>query len=129
MATTGQPTSALKFIAPPYPGGSSSPDLLKFTDERLTPTAQSGNDLAITMHRSYVDASGVTNQALDVHTLTAEAGAGSDHVLALASGDTGTNLVQTLLTDGNIAVGYGDGSNDPLQVRVFDPNGRRSGRP
>ena len=129
VATTGKPTSALKFIAPPYPNGSSSQDLLNYSFQRLTPTAQGGNDLAIIMRYSYVDASGTTQQALDVHTLNAETGVGTDHVVALAGGDTNTNLTQTVLANGNIAVGYGDGSSDPLQVQIFDPNGKMVGAP
>lgn len=129
VSTSGQPTSALTFIAPPYPGGSSSPDLLNYSYVRLKPTATNGNDLAIIMRYSYVDASGTTQQALDVHTLNAETGAGTDHVVALASGDTNTSLTQTVLSNGDLAVGYGDGTNDPFQVQVFDPSGRAVGAP
>ena len=129
VATDGQPSSGLTYIAPPYPSGSTSPELSNFSYERLMPSLTNSNDLAIIMRYSYVDTSGNTHQAIDVHTLNAESGAGSDHVISLASADTNTNLAQTVLSNGNFAVGYGDGTNDPFQVQIFDTNGNAIGRP
>lgn len=129
VATNGQPTSGLTLLTPPYPTQSSSPDLLNFNYERLTPTAADGNDLAVIMRYSYVDASGATQQAVDVKTLNAESGSGTDHVVALLSADTNTSLADTVLANGDLAVGYGDGTNDPFQVQLFDPNGNQVGSP
>ena len=129
VSTTGQPTSPLTMITPPYPTGSGSPDLLNFGYERLTPATPGGNDLAIIMRYSYVDASGATHQALDVHTLNAESGVGSDHVIALASGDTDSDLTQTVLANGDLAVGYDDGSSRPFKVQIFDKGGSPIGAP
>lgn len=129
VATSGQPTSELTFVAPPYPTGSTGQDLLNYSFERLAPATPDANDLAIIMRYSYVDASGATQQALDFHTLNAESGAGSDDVVSLSSGDTDSDLTQTTLSNGDIAVGYGDGSSDPLQVQIFDPNGNAVGAP
>ena len=129
VSNSGQPTSAITLIEPPYPTGSSSPDLLNFAFEPLTPTAASGNDLAIIMRYSYVDASGATQEALDVHTLNTATNVGSDHVVRLAGSDTDSNLTETVLANGDIAVGYDDGSSQPLKVQIFDTNGNALGAP
>ena len=129
VSTTGRATSGLTTITPPYPAGSTSPDLLNFSFERLTPATPDGNDLAVILRYSYVDASGTTRQALDVHTLNAETGVGKDHVIGLASGDADTDLTQTILANGDLAVGYDDGSSHPFKVQVFDTNGNAIGAP
>lgn len=129
VSTTGQPSGGLTLITPPYPTGSTSPDLLNYSYERLTPTAASQNDLAIIMRYSYVDASGATQEALDVHTLNTATGVGADHTIALAGTDTDTSLTQTVLANGDIAVGYNDGSSQPLKVQIFDTNGNPLGAP
>ena len=61
--------------------------------------------------------------------MNAESGSGTDHVVALSSADTNTSLADTVLANGDLAVGYGDGTNDPFQVQLFDPNGNQVGSP
>lgn len=129
VSPTGQPSSGLTLIKPPYPAGSSSPDLLNYSFSRLTPTATSPNDLAIIMRYSYVDASGVNREALDIHTLNTATGVGADQVISLASTDTDSSLTQTVLANGDLAVGYNDGSSQPLKVQIFDTNGNPLGAP
>ena len=129
VATSGQPSSSLTLLTPPYPSDATSPDLLNFNEERLTPTSSNSNDLAVIMRYSYADATGTTQQAIDVKTLNAESGAGTDHSIALSNGDTDSDLTSTVLANGNLAVGYGNGSDDPYQVQVFDPNGNKVGSP
>ncbi len=88
VSPSGQLSSGLTLITPPYPSDATSPDLLNFNDERLTPTTSSSNDLAVIMRYSYADATGTTQQAIDVKTLNAETGVGADHVVSLSNGDT-----------------------------------------
>ncbi len=40
-----------------------------------------------------------------------------------------SNLTTTVLANGDLAVGFGNGSDDPYQVQVFDPTGNKVGSP